>query len=275
MLTTYKTLLRPATLGAVALTLTACATLQEVVKEPNITVQNVAVKAISLTDMQLDFDLGVENPNPIGLSLRGLSYQLDVDDKSLLSGDNKQKMKVGANSTSSITLPLNLNYNDMSGGLKSLLTKDKINYSLNGKLDFGLFRLPYSKSGSVDLPSMPSVSVDSVKVGNMGLSGLDLVMALKVSNDNSFPIRLDGIDYGLKLANTTVASGKSLGALSVDPGKSGKMNIGLSLKYSELGSLAKALTSGSSIPVALDGKMKLPGGSSLPLNWSGDVGVSR
>lgn len=269
------TMIRGALFSAAVLALGGCAALQEVVKEPSVSVQDMQVKAVSLSDMKLDFVLGVKNPNPVGISLSGMRYNLDVEGKSLLSGDNREKMKVGANGTSSVHLPLTLKYQDVFGGLDALLKQDKVRYALNGDLDFGLFRLPYSKEGVIDLPSMPQVKVEGVEVKGMTLSGLDIGLALQVTNSNAFPIKLDGIDYGLKLANTQVASGKSLGAVSIAPGQTGTMNVGLSLAYSKLGDVIDALRNDSRIPVALDGRMKIPGADSVPLSWQGNVGISR
>lgn len=255
--------------------LASCATLQEALKEPEISVQDMRVKSVSLSDMQLDFIVGVKNPNPLGISLKGMSYKLDVEDESLLSGESRQRLKIGANSSSSLTLPLSLNYEEVFGGIEALLKRDQVGYTLSGKLDFGLFRLPYKKQGSIDLPSLPQVSVGRVAIERIGLSGLDIVLALNVSNENSFPIKLDGIDYGLKLADTTVASGNSLGALSLEPGKSGQLNIGLKLGYRELGGVINALRNSSTIPVAFDGRLRLPGAGSVPLNWQGDVAIAH
>ena len=261
--------------SVMAVLMTGCSALKEVVKEPNVSVKGMQVKSVSLSDMALDFTLGVENPNPVGISLNGLSYKLDVEDKSLLSGQSGSKLKVGANKSSDVHLPLQLKYQDVFGSLESLFKQDKIRYALSGELDFGLFRLPYSKQGMIDMPSLPSVKVNSVDIKGVTLSGLNVGIGLQVSNSNNFPIRLDGIDYGLKLANTTVASGKSLGALSLKPGETGTMNIGLNLGYGELGSVINALKNSSRIPVAFDGQMKIPGADAVPLDWQGEVSIDR
>ncbi|MFO7593147.1 MAG: LEA type 2 family protein [Pseudomonadota bacterium] len=270
-----KIINRPLFIAAIAALVTACSALNEVVKEPNVSVEGMQVKSVSLSDMVLDFTLGVENPNPVGISLSGLSYKLDVEDKSLLSGQSDNKLKVGANKSSSLHLPLQLKYQDVFGSMESLFKQDKIRYALSGELDFGLFRLPYSKQGMIDVPSLPSVKVNSVDIKGVTVSGLNVGIGLQVSNSNNFPIRLDGIDYGLKLADTTVASGKSLGALSLAPGEIGDMNIGLNLGYAELGGVINALKNNSRIPVAFDGQMKIPGADAVPLNWQGEVGIDR
>lgn len=271
----YKNVSRILGLSLVALLLSACATLKEVIKEPEVAVEDMQIKAVSLSDMQLDFILGVKNPNPVGISLSGLSYKFDVDGKSLFSGDSREKLKVGANDSGRLTLPLTLNYEQILGGVEGLLQRDTIAYDLSGKLNFGLFSIPYSKRGEIKLPSLPDVSIERVAVERMTLSGLDIAVALQMKNSNNFPLKLDGLDYGLKLGGATVASGKSLGAIDLAPGESGTMNLGLSLGYGDLAGVIDTLRNSSRIPVAFDGRLKVPGGESVPLNWQGEVGISR
>jgi LEA14-like dessication related protein len=270
-----KKLNRIITMTAVATLISSCAAIKEAVKEPEVSVTDMQVKAISLSDMKVDFTLGVKNPNPLGISLSGMRYKLDIDDKSLLSGDSRQKMKVKANSSSSVTLPLSINYKDLSGGIGALLKKDKVAYALSGDLDFGLFRIPYKKQGVLDLPSMPKVSVASMKVDRMKLSGMDVTVVLQVVNNNSFPVKLDGIHYGLKVADTTLLSGGASQPLSLEPNASGRLPVGISLSYGNLGNVANSILKGKSVPIAFDGEMAIPGAGSVPVSWHGEVPVTR
>jgi len=255
--------------------LSACATLQQALKEPEVAVQDLRLSKLSLSGMELDFILGVKNPNPLGIKLSGLSYRLDVQQRKLLSGSSKQKLKLAANGSSRVTLPLSLDYRELQGGIEALLGQRSIDYALSGELDFGLFRVPYSKRGSLAVPSLPRLQVERLAIERVTLSGLDIVVALRLSNDNDFRIALDGIDYGLKLADTTVVSGRSLGALTLEPGASDRLALALSLDYRTLGGLIQSLQSRRDIPLALDGRLQLPGAGTLPLSWRGDVAIAR
>jgi len=260
--------------AVVVLFLTACAALQESIKKPEISMQAVNVTGMDLNGMDVAFVLGIKNPNPLGVSLSGLSYRLDIDKKPLLKGKTKQKLKVEANSNSRLTLPLALGYRDMFDGVSALMKQDKINYALSGEIDFGLFQLPYKTSGTIDLPSLPKVSIGKVNIKRVTLSGMELQIGLNMRNANRFPIRLDNLGYNLKLANTTVAKGKSLKPVSLGAGKQGSMNLGLTLDYRDLGSVINRLKKGGTIPVSFEGKMDIPGVGKVPLEWKGSVAVS-
>ena len=133
--------------------LVGCATLQQQLKTPEVTVQRVDIGRVSLTDMDLDVKLGINNPNLFGISLAGLNYRLEVNQRALLQGRSDQRVQVAAADSSQVSLPLSLNYADMADGIGALLSQDTIAYQLTGDLNFGLFSVPYSYRGEIDLPA--------------------------------------------------------------------------------------------------------------------------
>ncbi len=251
--------------------LVSCAALKESIRKPEVSTQAARITGVTLNGMDVAFVLGVKNPNPMGFTLEGLSYKLDIENKQLLRGRTKQRLKVAAKGNSSLKLPLSLAYKGMFDGVSALLNQDKIRYALNGELDFGLIRLPYKTSGTLDLPSLPRVSIGMLKVKRLTYSGMDVEVGLDMNNDNSFPLKLRGVDYNLKIAGSTVARGKSLAPISLSAGKQGRLKLGMRLLYKDMGSVIGRLKGGGSIPVVFDGRINVPGLGAIPLNWSGNV----
>lgn len=258
-----------------AIGLTSCAALKESIKKPEVSVQKVNVTGITLKGMDVAFVLGVKNPNPLGITLEGLSYKLDIEDKPLLKGKSGQKLKLAANGSSSLTLPLSLAYKEMFDGASALVKQDKVRYALGGDIDFGLFKIPYKTSGTLDIPSLPKVSIGKLGIKRVTLSGMEIEIGLDLKNNNRFPLRLEGIDYDLKVANATIARGKSLAPVNLGAGKQGRLVLGMSLGYGELSSVIGRLKGGGKVPVAFDGRMKVPGLGDVPLRWSGSVSIGR
>lgn len=253
--------------------LSSCASLKESIKKPEVSVQQAKIIGVNLKGMDVSFVLGVKNPNPIGISLDGLSYKLDVEKKTLLKGKSSQKLKLAANGQSTLTLPLSLAFRDMFDGASALVKQDKVHYALGGDIDFGLFRLPYKTSGTLDVPSMPKVSIGKLGIKRVNLSGMEIEIGLDLKNSNSFPIRLEGIAYNLNIANTPVAKGESLAPVSLAAGKQGRLALGMTLGYREVGSVITRLKSGGKVPVSFDGKINVPGLGAVPLRWSGSVNI--
>ncbi|SCZ64095.1 LEA type 2 family protein [Thiohalomonas denitrificans] len=258
--------------------LSGCAAVQEHVKQPQVDLRDVQVVAMSLADAQLAFDFDVRNPNPIGISMRDLSYRLELADKIFTSGSLGERLRIGANQQSRLTLPLTLRYSDVLDSLAELGRSDALEYRISGKADFGLFAIPYSQSGSVPLPRLPDVSVQSLRVENLSLSGAQLRVDLRMINTNRFPIRFNGLDYQVKLGDASVLNGESAQPFSLEPNRTGTLPLRLKLDYGQIANVTQAIREGRSLPVAFTGNLKVPGASgevTLPYRWSGDVPLMR
>lgn len=270
--------IRWAVAASLLLMLGGCATLQNQIKEPEVTLGDARITAMSLADAQLAFDVDVKNPNSFGVSMKGLSYKLQLQDKQLFDGALSERMQIDANGRSRVTLPFTLRYEDIYGTLLALRDNKELHYTISGEADFGLISLPYSKSGTFSLPKLPDVSIESIRINKLGLNGVDLALAVKVGNDNNFPIRLNGLDYNLKLADASLIKGSSASPLSVAANKDGRMMLNLSLNYAQIGTLMQMLGNSSSMPIEFDSQMKLPGlkgETVVPYGWKGEVPLSR
>lgn len=267
-----------AALSSFLLALAGCAGLERAVKTPELTLGEARVVGMSLTDMQLEFDVDVKNPNPFGLNLQGLSYALRVQDRPVTNGTLGQGMALVANGSSRVRLPFTLRYEDVLGTLLALRDHKELRYQLGGEADFGLLRLPYNKSGTLVLPSLPTIGVESVRVQRMDMQGAELMLALKVGNGNSFPLRLDGLDYQLKLADASPFKGSSTAPLSVQAGQQGLLNLNLRLDYAQVAALLPLLGQAKNLPVDFSSQLRLPGlrgSTALPYRWQGEVPLAR
>jgi len=269
---------RFAPLLAASLLLNACATLKETIKEPQVAVDAVKLRDITLSGVQLDFLLGIDNPNPLGISVQGLSYNLALDGKQMFDGNTTERVRVPANGHSQVSLPFAIDFEKLLGGLDALGNKKIVNYELSGSVNLGLISLPYSKRGEMTLPSLPKVSVNKLKVTGFDLAGVGLVLGLNVDNDNDFALKLSGLTGDVKLAGVPLVEGRSLGGMNIGPNKKGDVELALKVAYSKLGDVVNALRSGKSVPVAFDGAMTVPalgGDRRVPLSWNGNVPVLR
>lgn len=268
-------------LGFVAVLLTVvlagCAALKESVKKPRVDLLDVRVTDMSLTGATLAFDLDVQNPNPLGLSMQGFTYKLDLGGETLLTGTDKQKLHVGANQTSKVTVPLSLDFNKVYKSLASLKGKDTVKYHVSGDAKFGLFSVPYDKTGTLPLPQLPEVSLQGVRVQQLTLSGAQLALDLRVKNANRFPIRFSGLDYQLKLGDAPLLEGQSSQAFAVEPNQSGVLRLPINIGYRRMADLTQVLQGGS-LPVSFRGSVKVPAGNknvTVPYSWNGTVPLSR
>jgi LEA14-like dessication related protein len=266
------------TLALAGLLLAGCAALQEQFKEPQVAVQALQVNTVTLADMQLDFILGIDNPNPIAMAVSGLSYRLELEERPLFEGRTAERVQVAANGSSRITLPFTLAYEDLLSGLDALAGNKRLPYTLSGEVDMGLFTLPYSRSGELSLPTLPKVAVSALHIDGFDLGGVAMRLGLTVSNGNDFPLRLSALGGEIKLDGVSLVESKSLGAMTIGAGQKDEMELGIKLGYQALGGVLDALRQARSVPLSFDGAITVPaatGERRIPLHWSGDVAVSR
>jgi LEA14-like dessication related protein len=134
-------------LFTITLGLTGCSSLKKAVESPKITLDNIRVVNLGLLEAQLDVVLNIANPNSIDFDVKGLTYVLDINSKQVTSGTLKEPVKVLANKTTTVSLPLAVKYSDVLSSALKLLQKDGLPYHILGKVQIGPFNIPFDKEG--------------------------------------------------------------------------------------------------------------------------------
>lgn len=260
------------------LLLAGCTALQEHVREPEVTVQDMQLRAVSLTDMELDFILGIDNPNPMAISMSGLSYRLELNDRPLFEGTTQQRVEIAGKGQSRVTLPFSLVYEDILGGLAALASHQALPYELSGRIELGLVSLPYAKRGVIRLPRLPTVQIDQLRVERLDLRGITLQLGLAVYNPNDYPLQLPGLSGDIRLADIPLAKGLKLGDLALGAQQREVVAVRLQMGYWQLGDLLESLQRAEHLPLSFEGSLLLPSGQGeqpIPLQWRGDTPITR
>lgn len=133
--------------------LTGCESLtKSFLKDPEVTVLNVDVTDITLSEISLSVNMNVKNPNSIPLKLDRVTYQFNVSGNTVTEGSMTEGLQVPAAGENNLRLPLKFKFSTVSGILQGLmqksLTKD---YELKGSAQLGIFSIPFSKRGEIQL----------------------------------------------------------------------------------------------------------------------------
>jgi LEA14-like dessication related protein len=120
--------------GIVALVLQGCLNL----KMPQVTgVSNVRLTELS-KDMQVQFDVGIKNPNAFGVTLKTMKAELFLADSAVAGIGIDRKTRLAANQK--VILPFSVKPRLASFpklgwlGVKQLFTKDDKSFSIRGEL---------------------------------------------------------------------------------------------------------------------------------------------
>lgn len=228
--------------------LASCAQLKqqaEVVK-PTASLTGASLKSINFDQADLEFDLAVENKNPVSLDLAGLDYDFKLEDQSVVSGITEQGMKLKANSTSPVSLPISLKFEDLKKLGGDIWEQDTLKYDLQTTFKvklpvIGDYPIPVSKTGEIPVPKMPKIKLKGVKLKEMGFTSADVVAQVEIRNPNDFRLGLNRLDYKLAINNTNWGSGKIRQPTSIPSKGKAVVDIPLSLDLLSMGSAAMSL----------------------------------
>ena len=269
----------PLVLATIVVALCSCATIQELVKKPDVTVEGMSLKDVSLFEGTMLFTFRVTNPNPIGVAVNNVAYDLKINGRDFVRSAVKQNMNVRAGGTSTVNLPVTVAYLDLFETVTEFMKSERASYDLSGSVGVGPFDIPFRTKGSLDIPRLPDISLKRVNVSSISLAGATVLFSLEMKNDNPFSVNLDGLDYGITLGGTEFVSGESRSVHSI--GKKGRslLEIPLDINFLKLGQSTYNLLRGSSSGYELTGEMVFEldrmGKKRFPFRRSGKVPLVR
>ncbi|MCU7906411.1 MAG: LEA type 2 family protein [Candidatus Thiodiazotropha sp. (ex Epidulcina cf. delphinae)] len=120
----------------------------------------------------------------------------------------------------------------------------------------------------------PTVQVEGVKLTGLDFEGIDLAFDLKIDNPNPFPIDLDGLDYDLKLLDSTFLKGERPMALRLAADDSSRVKAPLRLSFQRLMNTYRQLKHADRVAYRLDlglgFDIPVLGRVRIPIDYEGD-----
>ena len=230
------------------LLLSGCAQLAKQAEtiKPTAKLVGTRLAGIDFDKVDLVFDLAVENKNPVALKLAGLEYDVKIENQSLVSGVTAKGIKIKANSTSAVALPVTLKFADLKKLPGEIWGKDRLAYQLDTKFNLklpviGNYAIPVSTSGELPVPKLPGIKLSDVKIKKMNLTSAELVAQVEVSNPNDFKLALNQFDYALKINQQNWGQGNITRKSTIPRKGTGIIEIPVKLNLLNIGSAAYSL----------------------------------
>lgn len=256
-----------------------CAALEKHIQTPTVKYAGNQIKNMSLYDATIDFVIHLDNPNPISLPVQGLSYNVDINNKKMLSGSAQPGTQIPAKSGIDINLPVVIRYEEFLDGLQQLMHQDAFAYAIKGEIDVGFFKVPYNASGNIALPKLPQIQLKTISVEKFAFDGIETAMQFTIKNTNDFPLLADGLSYQLLLNNIATLSGNTANTINVPAKSDGNFEITSKFSLLELGKVLDALKQSNTINATLKGELDVPVADnltkSIPFSWSGETAIVR
>lgn len=124
-------------LTATALLLASCASFDELVNTPEVSLRDVQVEDINLSGQTFLLSFDVTNPNPFPLPISTVSYGINLDGHRFASGETQSAFTVPARSDAAFAISVDLNLLKTAPELLFIVrdaTREDISYTLEGRL---------------------------------------------------------------------------------------------------------------------------------------------
>jgi len=243
----------------VVVVIIGCQKAGEIIKEnvqtPKVSLADLAVTDISSQKLNLLAKLEIDNPNPIGLSLDGLDYNLELAGNSFFSGESNEGLNVKASGKSFAKVPIALKYDDLKKVYDSLKNEDEVPYRLSGQVKLntpiGSLPIPYDVKGKLPVVRPPKINSVDLKVKSLTLSEAKLDLNLKLFNPNSFPLNISRLNYQLLMDGKDFSNGQ-IESAKVPAKSEGEIAIPILLDLAGVGNWAYSLLKSGSSDYELD-----------------------
>jgi len=120
----------------------------------------------------------------------------------------------------------------------------------------------------------PTVSVYGVKIANMSLSEGNLLVALRITNPNSYALPLNGLDYKLSLNGVSIADGEKTKNFTIDAKQDRIIEIPVKFSLLTLLRTIPGIVKTGQFTYDLSGNAHFPI-INLPFQRTGKVGAYR
>lgn len=132
-------------LAVMTVMLSACASLENMVSAPSVSLRNVHVQDVGFEGQTFLLAFDVTNPNPFPLPIKTVSYGVRLDGHRFASGEAASAFTVPAGSDGEFAISVNLNLLETAPELLFIVrdaARRNIPYSLYGELGIDI---PYTK----------------------------------------------------------------------------------------------------------------------------------
>lgn len=238
-----KTMIPVILMAASVLLLSGCESLRDVVEaihKPEVRIDATELEALSFSGLNLRFDVEIRNPNPIGISLAGFDYELQIEGTPFISAEVEEKVTIAARDRYIIPLPVELGFEELVRTIRELEDREEAAYQLTSGFSFdlpvlGRVRIPVSTEGSIPILRFPELQVRSLRLNAISLAGASLDLELEIRNRNNFKIFIESLEYRFRVDGRDWASGMRQERVRLGENDAAVLTIPVELDFAAVG----------------------------------------
>jgi LEA14-like dessication related protein len=127
------------------------------VRNPVISVKNIAVASLSLKNLTLGITLAADNPNPVGITIKTLAFDVyyEKGDDWIFLSTGKQSDVVIKSGKNNLTIPVNTSDTELFSAFLDMIAHGKITLQVKGFASPDLFlcspKVPFTNTMTIPL----------------------------------------------------------------------------------------------------------------------------
>jgi len=129
-----------------------------VLNEPVVTLEEVKLRKLTLSSLELDVAIRVQNANPLGVTLKGLPFSVQCragDHDELIAAGNTGRVKIAARDSTLLHIPVRSKNAALIGALAAFVARGRMDVTIEGEavIDCLLFgwSVPFTKTMPVTM----------------------------------------------------------------------------------------------------------------------------
>lgn len=222
----------------------------------------------NITDSTIDLSLNllVDNPLPVGMDVENFTYAVDMNHVRIIESEHADPLKLKSKDSTVVTLPTQLKIKKLAAVSKksAAIGEDSAEYhfevALNLEKPFlGKDTLRLHSDKRLPLYRLPKVELAGYDMEKFRLSKSDVVIQLRFTNQNVFPVQFENPSYVVDLGTQKgLAKGAVKGFTKVKSKSSEIYEIPLKINMGDLLKTAgQMIFKGKDLPFTLYFKCKL------------------
>jgi LEA14-like dessication related protein len=149
-----------------ALFVAACSTMPKDFEPPRVHITDMTAKDVAIFEQRFDVKLRIQNPNNTDLSINGLKFDIDLNEREFATGMSGQRLIVPRFGSEVVDVDIFTTLGSFLRQVQNLSSgsAQKVRYRLKGTAYVdspGTFKAPFDESGEIDL----NLSGDIEKAG--------------------------------------------------------------------------------------------------------------
>ncbi len=190
--------------------------------KPRLVMGGIQIKNMDKERIEADVSVLIDNPAPIGLKADSLSYRLFIGGTEVMRSTYAKSIKLAANDSSQITLPVTIANERLVKTLKSLEQRgvDSTDYTVKARLyaDVPLLRnqpLDIEISRKLPLFRLPEAKIIDTDLDKLGLNQTKMTVKAEITNRNVFAFVLRDTRFRLTLNGEEFTEGAVPGVINI------------------------------------------------------------